>query len=93
MSGVTCCGMLPDAPPLAAHSARRAHVLGMLLPGAVLALLPKCPMCLAAYLTVITSVSVSPAEAETVRTAIMALCGLSFCYLAVRAARAWRTPS
>ncbi len=42
-----------------------------LLPGAVLLLLPKCPLCLAAWLTVITGVGLSAAAAAHVRGMIV----------------------
>jgi hypothetical protein len=38
-----------------------------LLPGAVLVLLPKCPLCLAAWLTVISGTAVSAAVAARLR--------------------------
>ena len=38
-----------------------------MLPGAVLAMLPKCPLCLAGWLTVITGAGVSAAWVDRVR--------------------------
>ncbi len=45
---------------------------GSILPGALLAILPKCPLCLAAWLTVITGAAVSAAAAARVRELIVA---------------------
>jgi hypothetical protein len=42
-----------------------------LLPGAVLLLLPKCPLCLAAWLALVTGAGVSAAAAARVRGLIL----------------------
>jgi MYXO-CTERM domain-containing protein len=44
-----------------------------MLPGAVLVLLPKCPLCLAAWLTAIAGVGVSATAAAHLRTLIVVL--------------------
>lgn len=46
---------------------RLSGAAASILPGAVLLLLPKCPLCLAAWLTVATGVGVSAAAAARVR--------------------------
>ena len=46
---------------------------GSILPAAVLVLLPKCPLCLAAWLTVATGVSFSATGAAWVRVSIVLL--------------------
>jgi hypothetical protein len=46
---------------------RLSTAAASILPGVVLVLLPKCPLCLAAWLTVVTSVGFSVAGAAWVR--------------------------
>lgn len=62
--------------------------IGWLIPGAVLALLPKCPACLAAYLAVGTGFGVSVSTAGYVRGVLLFSCGGSLMFLAGRLA--WR---
>lgn len=51
-----------------------SRTLAFLLPGAVLALLPKCPLCLAAWLTLATGAAVSAGAAARVRGLALAIC-------------------
>lgn len=45
-----------------------------LLPGVLLALLPKCPMCLAAWFAIATGISVSAVIASWAHTGIVLFC-------------------
>lgn len=57
------------------------------MPGAVLAVLPKCPACLAAYVAMGTGIGVSAAAATWIRWGIVAAC---VAWLAATAAKLLR---
>ena len=46
---------------------RRTGTAASILSGAMLVLLPKCPLCVAAWLAVVTGIGVSAAAVEWVR--------------------------
>jgi len=52
---------------------RFSRVTASILPGALLVLLPKCPLCLAAWLTVATGIGFSAAGAAWVCGVLVAL--------------------
>lgn len=56
------------------------------LPGIALALVPKCPMCIAAYLAIGGGLGVSLTTAAHLRTALVWLCWSVLLLLAVRMA-------
>ena len=73
-----------------------------ILPGAILVLLPKCPLCLAAWLTVATGMSVSAAAGEWAWRLTVLLCAVALALSAVQIVRrakvrgtirGWRTGS
>ena len=58
-----------------------------LIPGAALAILPKCPACLAAYVAIGTGIGVSVSVAMYLRILLVTLCIASLSYLAAKQAR------
>ncbi|WP_206107715.1 hypothetical protein [Paludisphaera rhizosphaerae] len=80
-----CCGSGSRSP----RPTRRPFLAfgGWLAPTVVLALLPKCPACLAAYVAIGTGVALSGAAATQLRTAIVAVCLGSIGFLVVRSLR------
>jgi len=79
MSTHTCC----QKPGQAGWRGRIRKVAGWLLPGTVLALMPKCPMCLAAYVALGTGITMSYASAHILMRVLTWLCisALVFCAL------------
>ena len=62
-------------------SSRFARFIRWLLPAAGLALVPKCPMCIAAYIALGTGVGISVSTAAHLRIALLAACATSLAYL------------
>jgi hypothetical protein len=55
-----------------------------LAPGITLVLIPKCPLCLAAYVAVGTGIGLSLPAATYLRIALLVICISSLCYLTVK---------
>lgn len=62
---------------------------GSVLPGAALALVPKCPLCLAAWLAA-SGIGISAAAASELRLALIGLCLAASLYCGVRSLRRGR---
>ena len=66
---------------------RCSGFLEVVLPGTVLALLPKCPACLAAYFAIGSGIGISISTASHLRTALVTVCVASLAYFATRGCR------
>jgi hypothetical protein len=83
MNAYPCC----HAPSrIAAFRRRATGAAGWVVPGTVLALLPKCPACLAAYVALWTGVGLSISAAARVRTSLMVLSIALLMYFGARTA-------
>lgn len=58
--------------------------LEWLLPGAVIALMPKCPVCLAGYVAVFSGIGISLSTAAVLRNSLLAGCMLVISLLVLR---------
>jgi hypothetical protein len=63
---------------------RSGEIADWIVPSAILALLPKCPMCLAAYLMMATGLSISVAAAVSLRAFLVVVCASSLVLLGRR---------
>jgi hypothetical protein len=72
-----------SGPPPPRLRRRFAGSFKYVIPAAVLAVLPKCPLCLAAYLAVGTGLGVSLSTATYFRGSLVTLCVTSLSYFAI----------
>ncbi|HEY6374960.1 MAG TPA: hypothetical protein VIX90_05485 [Edaphobacter sp.] len=75
MKGHGCCEVRADGGPHPPSLPRRgARAVGWVLPSAVMVLMPKCPMCVVAYVAVVTGAGISVAAAAELRVGVLVLC-------------------
>jgi hypothetical protein len=65
---------------------RASGALAWLAPILTLALLPKCPLCLAAWFALFTGVALPPGAASTLRAMLIAASTIALALLAIRRA-------
>lgn len=63
---------------------RRLVITGWLVPTAILAFLPKCPVCFALYIAIATGLELSTPTATYLREFLLILCAAALLYLAYR---------
>jgi hypothetical protein len=94
MSSLPCCAVGQetrgarvaggDPRPTASRKRAARGFAGLIFPGAVLVLLPKCPACIALYVAMGTGIGLSVATATYLRVGIVALCVMSLAYFGAR---------
>ena len=63
---------------------RGAKAAGWVLPSAVMVLMPKCPMCVVAYVAIATGAGISVSAAAHLRVVVLATCVVTLMVLAAR---------
>ena len=66
---------------------RALTVVEWAAPGVILALLPKCPLCIAAYIAMVTGLGVSGSTAAYLRLGLLVICGAALLFLVARVVR------
>jgi Flp pilus assembly protein TadB len=73
-----------NTPRPASRWRRGREIAGWIVPSATLALLPKCPACVVAYVGLATGLGISMSAAAHLRTLLVMLCMASLVFVAAR---------
>jgi len=76
-----------NAPRPASRLRRGREVAGWIAPSVTLALLPKCPVCVAAYVALATGIGISLPTATHLRSMLVVLCVASLVFIMARRLR------
>ena len=91
MNGRYCCQTKmragDDVRRPASRVRRRGELAGWIIPSATLALLPKCPVCVAAYVALATGMGISLPTATYLRGMLVVLCVASLVFVSARRLR------
>jgi len=69
---------------------RAGRKIQWLFPAALLVLIPKCPLCVVAYVALFTGIGISVSTARGIQILMLLFCLSSLAYLAVRKGAKWR---
>lgn len=89
MNAPRCCEVGSSGPGRKTLAQRGLASVRWIVPSAILALMPKCPAYLAAYVAMGTGIGLSVSTAKTLRMMLLIFCVASLSYLV--AVRLWRT--
>ncbi len=64
---------------------RWARATGWVLPSAVMVLMPKCPMCVVAYVAIVTGAGISVSAAAELRVGGLVVCVMVLAWVAAKA--------
>ena len=67
----------------------RGRFISAAAPVLVLALLPKCPLCIAAYIAIGTGIGISVSTAASIRYGLIAVCAATLLFVLARSIRRW----
>ena len=88
MNRPRCCQWKPrtggDGRPQRTRSSRIREAAGWVVPGALLALMPKCPMCLVAYVALCSGLTMSCSSAHILMRVLTVFCVGALALCAVR---------
>jgi hypothetical protein len=66
---------------------RGGEIAGWIVPSVTLALLPKCPVCVAAYVALATGIGISLPTARYLRASLVVVCVTSLIFISARRLR------